>query len=241
MTDAVKQIPLAFEPQTDFRREDFMVADCNKKAFAMIDRWPEWSMFGLFLYGPEGCGKTHLAHIFADRVARLSPRPVAVQMINAREVKPSKVERLYRENPCLVVENLTAEADNTALFHLFNLYQNEGGSVLFTSSQAPARLAFTLPDLCSRIRMLPAVAITEPDDAMLEALVVKLFTDRQIVISSDVLNFIVQNTQRSFSFVQKFVAEIDTVSLAYKRAVSVPIAREALKTLLAVPEQLELF
>lgn len=240
MNGRIKQIPLKFGLNTDFRREDFMVARCNREALALIEAWPHWPFFAAVVYGPEGCGKSHLAHVFAQRVATLCQYPIPVPLINAREVTPSRVERLHRDNPCLVIENLNPNINNEAMFHLFNLYQNEGGYILFTAKAAPARMHFRLPDLQSRLNMLPAVAIAEPDDDMLAALILKLFNDRQILITPEILNFIVRNMQRSFSYACKLAAEIDAVSLAYKRAVSIPIVKEAMRSL-AQPEQPELF
>lgn len=227
----IKQFPLKFKPRTDFGRDDFMVADCNREALNMVEMWPNWPFFAVVLYGPEGCGKSHLAHVFAEHVAACCEHPIPVQIIQATAVNTRNVERLHRENPCLVVENLTPKADNEALFHLFNLYQNEGGYILFTAEQSPTRMYFKLPDLRSRLSTIPSVAINEPDDTMLTALIVKLFNDRQIIISQEVLNYIVQNMQRSFSYAQKLVAETDAISLSCKRAISVPIVKEAIKIL----------
>lgn len=240
MSRLIKQIPLKFRPNIDFKREDFMVARCNHEALSLIETWPDWPFFGAVIYGPEGCGKSHLAHVFADRVSALCQYPIPVLIINAREITPPRVERIHRDNPCLVVENLTPKINAEAMFHLFNLYQNQGGFILFTAKAAPARMHFRLPDLQSRLNMLPAVAIAEPDDEMLAALLLKLFNDRQILITPEILNFIVQNMQRSFSYACRLVEEIDAISLAYKRAVSIPIVKEAMLSL-AQPEQPELF
>lgn len=227
----IKQFPLKFKPRTDFGRDDFMAANCNIEALNMVEMWPDWPFFAIVLYGPEGCGKSHLAHVFAEHVAACCEPPISVQIIQSSAINSRNVERLHRDNPCLVVENLTPKVDNEALFHLFNLYQNEGGYILFTAEQAPARMYFKLPDLRSRLNAVPSIAIGEPDDTMLTALIVKLFNDRQIIISPEVLNYIIQNMQRSFSYAQKLVDEIDAVSLACKRAVSIPIVKEAMKIL----------
>lgn len=240
MSRLSQQIPLKFRPRPDYRREDFLVADCNREALHMVEAWPSWACFALVLYGARGCGKSHLAHVFAEHAAALCQYPLSISMLQAKDITFHRVERIHRENPCLVVENLNPEIDNEAMFHLFNLYQNEGGYVLFTAEQAPARMKFALADLQSRLNMLPAVAIREPDDNMLAALIVKLFTDRQIMITPEVLNYIVQNMQRSFSYTLKLVEEVDAISLAYKRAVSIPIVKEAMR-FLSSPEQPKLF
>lgn len=227
------QIPLVFEPRVCYKRDDFMVNRCNLQAINVIDSWPNWPFFAYVLYGPKGCGKSHLAHVFAEHVACFYQKPVSVKIINAIDITSHKVNMLHRENTCLVVENLCPQANNENLFHLFNLYQNEGGFVLFTAEQAPARMRFKLPDLQSRLNIIPSVEIGEPDDEMLSALIVKLFNDRQIIISQEVLNYIIRNMQRSFSFAVKLVEEIDMISLAKKRTVSTSIVKEAIDYLLS--------
>lgn len=231
MINKTRQFPLKFKPHTELGRQDFMAAKCNIEALRAIELWPNWPFFAMVLYGPQGCGKSHLAHIFAEHVYLNCEHPARVTFINAREITARRVERLHRENFCLIIENLTAKIDNEALFHLFNLYQNEGGYLLLTAENPPSRLNIKLPDLRSRLNMIPCVAIGEPDDEMLTALIVKLFNDRQIMISPEVLSYIIQNMQRSFSYAQKLVAEVDEISLAYKRAVSVPLVKEAIRTL----------
>ncbi|MBQ8871010.1 MAG: DNA replication protein [Alphaproteobacteria bacterium] len=233
MNNKDRQIPLNFNPKPDYSRDDFMVSNCNLQAIRAIDSWPEWSFFAYVLYGPKGSGKSHLAHIFADHVMNTYYKPIAVKIINAKEITIKKANLLHEESPFLVVEDLNPKVDNEALFHLFNLYQNEGGHILFTAENAPARMHFKLPDLQSRLNIIPSIAIGEPDDLMLTALIVKLFTDRQIIISQEVLNYIIQNMQRSFSFALRLVEEIDFISMAKKRAVSVTIVKEAIEYLTA--------
>lgn len=208
-----------------------MANGCNEKALRAVEMWPEWPFFALVVYGPQGSGKSHLAHVFAEHAASCTERPFPVLIINAQEINNKNVARIHRENPCLVVENLTPRANNEALFHLFNLYQNEGGYILFTAEDAPARMRFKLPDLQSRLNMVPTIAIEEPDDEMLTMLVVKMFNDRQIMISPEVLNYIIRNMQRSFSYARRLVEEVDMISLARKRAVTVPLVKEAMQTL----------
>ena len=231
MADRIKQFPLKFKPKVDFSRADFMANRCNEKALRAVELWPEWPFFALVVYGPQGSGKSHLAHVFAEHAASCTERPFPVLIINAQEINNKNVARIHRENPCLVVENLTPRANNEALFHLFNLYQNEGGYILFTAEDAPARMRFKLPDLQSRLNMVPTIAIEEPDDEMLTMLVVKMFNDRQIMISPVVLNYIIRNMQRSFSYARRLVEEVDMISLARKRAVTVPLVKEAMQTL----------
>ena len=81
------------------------------------------------------------------------------------------------------------------------------------------------------MNIVPAVEIKEPDDELLSALLVKLFMDRQIMPSPELTSYILHNMQRSFAYARRLVAEIDNISLARKRAVTIALAREAVAVL----------
>ena len=231
--EELKQLPFAFEVPQQMGRDDFMVANCNSEAFQMVESWPNWLTKGVVIYGPEGCGKSHLARMFADKILSSdTPKKGSVGIINATQVKMRNVKRIAAENKNLVIENLTVKADNEALFHLFNIYQNEPERyMLWTARIAPHRMRFGLKDLQSRLNMLPSIAIKEPDDMMLQTLIVKLFNDRQLLISPEILEYILLNTRRSFAYVERLVEEIDAVSLAYQTAVDYFTVKKALEIL----------
>ena len=157
--------------------------------------------------------------------------PYPIPCIEAEKITLEMPPLLFEKHPCLIVENLTPHLNQEAMFHLYNLYRNQGGNILFTARQAPARLPVTLPDLRSRLSIVPAIEISEPDDELLSALIIKLFMDRQITVSLDIVNYILVNMERSFAYAHKLVAEIDNISLAYKRAVSIAIVKEAIAQL----------
>ncbi len=220
------QLILDFNYRPCFGKEDFMVNKCNEEAVAMVDSWPSWPFFAMLIYGTEGCGKTHLAHVFAHNVFKKSKQET--RFIKAKDITLENIENL---GSTLVVEDLSVDIDNEALFHLYNLTRSQNGFILFTSSEAPARLKFNLPDLQSRLNAVPAVKIKEPDDELLSALIIKQFSDRQILVAPEVLNYIIKNMERSFPFARKLVKEIDTLSLSQKKHISISLVKQALETL----------
>lgn len=239
--NTIAQLPLEFAPCPSLDREDFLVAPCNVEAAQMIDNWPDWPFFAVCIYGEEGCGKTHLANVFANNVSVRNNYPYRIPTIKAKDIRLDTPHKLFARHRCLIVEDLTAKINNEAMFHLYNLYRNEGGNILFTSQLAPARLHFQLPDLRSRMNIVPSIEIKAPDDELLSCLLVKLFMDRQITVSPELINYIIANMQRSFSFARKIVAEIDRISLSRKRAVTLPIVKEAFDILAEEKLQGDLF
>ncbi|MBP5352645.1 MAG: hypothetical protein J6Y91_02635 [Alphaproteobacteria bacterium] len=227
----LRQIPFDFKVANHMGRDDFMVSACNKEAFEMIDNWPQWLSAGLFLYGPHGCGKSHLAHLFVEKLRQTTGKPYPVSIVEARGISMKSVRRLAAENTSIVIENVSEKCDAEALFHLFNIYNQDGRYMLWTGLKAPHYIHFKLADLYSRLNMLPCVEIQEPDDVMLQTLIVKLFNDRQLLISPEILNYIMTNAERSFSYIQHLVEEIDVLSLAYQTSANYNIVKKAMDIL----------
>ena len=131
---------------------------------------------------------------------------------------------------CLVLEDLEqALAGNAALqeavLHLYNATAEAGGHLLLTGQSPPVRWDCALADLRSRLGSVQAVGLQPPDDSLIEALLLKLFHDRQLRVSPEVLRFIVARIERSCEAVQCLVAHIDQASLASRRPVTVPLVR----------------
>lgn len=227
----LKQTAFSFIPDVQMQRQDFMVSNCNQEAFAYIDSWPKWIANGLVIYGPKGSGKTHLAHLFAEKVSILSSKPQKIPFYDCQQINLNNVQRVCDSSDIIILENLTERINEEALFHLFNHFNIQGRYMLWTSLKAPARINLKLKDLHSRLDTLPAVEIKEPDDLMLRALVLKLFDDRQLLISPEILEYIINNTERSFAKIEKLVQEIDEISLAYKSTVNYKIVKTALEKL----------
>lgn len=227
----ITQLALEFPHCPSLGREDFMIADCNHEAAATIDMWPNWPYFAVCIYGPTGCGKTHLANVFAQKVAVTTNHPYRIPFIQAEHITREMAHDLFETSPQIVIEDLQNLQNQEALFHLYNTFRDLGGNILFTAEQAPARINFSLPDLRSRMNIVPALEIKAPDDDLLLSLLVKLFADRQITPSPELLTYLLNNMQRSFSYARKLVEEIDNISLARKRAISINIAKEAIATL----------
>lgn len=235
-----RQYMLHFVPQTDFSEENFMVTSCNETAYRGIKIWPYWQHFALSIFGPKSSGKTHLAHIWRERVQKSLPRPVQIPILAAHNINMKNVNKLANEHQYLIIDNITANINEEAFFHLYNFFNVPERYVLMISEQPLSKLQLKLPDLRSRLNIVPGIEIKQPTDEMLTALIAKLFNDRQIIINQDILEYILQNTERSFDFISRLVGEIDELSWTYHRAVSVQIVKEALKNL-TQNQQLELF
>jgi chromosomal replication initiation ATPase DnaA len=214
-----RQLALALPHSESFAREDFLAGASNAAALAMVERWPDWPDRAFALVGPEGAGKSHLAAIWAERsgARRVSARaldetdPIAALATGA-----------------LVVEDASARLDQRALFHLLNLVREEEAFLLLTAQSQPAAWNIALPDLASRLRAVPHVAVSAPDDALLRAILLKLFADRQLAVDESLIGYLVTRIERSFAAARSVVATLDGEALRRKRPVTRALAAELL-------------
>jgi chromosomal replication initiation ATPase DnaA len=214
-----RQLALALPHAESFARDDFLVGASNKGALGMIERWPDWPDRVLALVGPEGAGKSHLASIWADIAG--------ARRVSARALGETNLPAALATG-ALVIEDASAQVDERALFHLLNLMRQEEAFVLITTRTAPARWSIALPDLTSRLRAVPVVDLQAPDDALLRAVLVKLFADRQLVVDESLIGYLATRIERSFAGARAAVQKLDREALRQKRPVTRALAAETL-------------
>jgi len=210
------QLALALDHAESHAREDFLEGPSNAAALALIERWPDWPSRTVLLRGPEGAGKSHLAAIWARAAGArtLSPR-----MLDSAEVP------IALATGALVLDNLAEDSfEEAALFHLLNLAREERAYVLITARTAPAGWRIGVADLASRLRALPVVALNAPDDALLRAVIVKLFADRQLAVDESLVGFLTNRIERSFAAAREAVRVLDGEALRLKRPVTRALA-----------------
>lgn len=201
-------------------RDDYLVASCNKDAVGWIDLWPDWPAPVLLLCGPPGCGKSHLAAVWQARTGAVSIDPSALPDMEAI----GKTDHHH----CLL-EDASEVADHTAFLHLYNQTAEHGGTLLLTAERPVAQWKIDLPDLASRLRAAPVAEIGMPDDSLIEALLVKMFLDRQLNIEPGVISYLIPRMERSFAAARSLVMKLDEAALAQQRTITVPLARAVIQ------------
>jgi chromosomal replication initiation ATPase DnaA len=199
-------------------REAFFVSPANELAAAAVAGWRDWPAGKLLVAGPEGAGKTHLAHVFA---AEAGAQIVAAGTL----LRPAPGERLAVEDVDRIAGDAGAEE---RLFHLHNLILAGGGRLLLTGRGTPSAWGIALPDLASRILGTPLVRIAPPDDALLAAVLRKHLADRQLIAPAGLIPWLLPRMPRSFAAARELVAGLDAEALAAGRPVSRPMAARIL-------------
>lgn len=220
MREAPRQLAFDLPLDPRFGREDFLVSPSNEQAYSQIESWPDWNDTVLLLNGPRGSGKSHLAAIWAAAAHAWT--------IDAFEVVREMVPHLI-SNGALAIEDIDRAArDEAALFHLLNLAREKRAFVLITCEKSPDNWGLRTADLLSRLRLAPSVTIGAPDDALLKAVLVKLFVDRQLVVDTSVVDYIALRIERSLARADEFVTILDKEALSRGRRVSRAMAAEIL-------------
>ena len=218
-----KQLPLDLPHEAAMTRADFIVGKANRAAAALVDRWPNWPARVVLLAGPVGSGKTHLGHAWAAASG--------AKVTKAVQLGASDLTLLLSAGGLLVEDLHEPGLDETALFHLLNLAGEHGADLLITSRVWPAALGLKLPDLVSRLRAAHPVELSEPDDELLRAVLIKLFADRQVAIDSAVIDFLALRMERSLGAAVSLVERLDRDALAAGRPITRNLAAQVLRSL----------
>ncbi len=221
------QLTLDFQHRPALGLEDFFVSNSNRAAIELIDQWPNWPGPCMFLQGPVGSGKSHLAHVW--QMASGAKFLKAVDF-TSDDLTSANQASSDDQLPSMVVEDLDEGIrDEHALFHLINLAKEKEFHLLFTSVAGPGQINIELPDLRSRIRALAVVSINAPDDMLLRFMLLKQFEDRQLEVTPQLIEYILPRMERSFEGVGLAVEMIDKAALANGRKLTRQFVGEILR------------
>jgi len=214
-----RQLALALPHDENFSRDDFLIGGSNEAALKLVERWPDWPDRALALIGPEGAGKSHLAAVWADIAG--------ARRISARALGETNLPAALATG-ALVIEDADEEVEDAPLFHLLNLMRQHEAFVMMTVRTPPTNWRIGLADLASRLRAIPTVELSAPDDALLRAVMVKLFSDRQLAVDEPLIAYLSTRIERSFAAARAMVNDLDGEALRQKRPVTRAPAAELL-------------
>jgi chromosomal replication initiation ATPase DnaA len=221
------QLTFDLPSRTALGRDDFFVSPANALALTTVEDWANWPAGKLVLVGPKGAGKTHLVHVWAAKTGAL--------VLDGPMLAPVDIAQIVEQNRHIAVENADQIGGDSEcesqLFHLHNLLLAEGGRLLVTAKSMPAQWGLTLPDLLSRMQASNVTTLNPPDDALLAAVMVKLFSDRQIAVLPNVIAYLVSRMERSFDGAQHLVAALDSAAFSQGRPITQRFAATVLDKL----------
>jgi chromosomal replication initiation ATPase DnaA len=216
-----RQMALDLPLEPSFSREDFLVSPSNQDAWNLFEAWPNWPGRMVLLLGPTGAGKSHLGAIWA--------KSAQARVLPAASLAQTDISGLARAGAILLEDADRAAGAEAEFFHFLNLAQEAGSYIAMTARSWPDSWGLATKDLLSRLRLAPSVEIGEPDDALVRAVLIKLFLDRQLQVDTSVIEFLAMRIERSLSAARSIVAVLDHEALARGRPVTRPMASEVLR------------
>ena len=216
----LNQLLLNFEHKQNFKDEDFYVSKSNYFAFNLVNTWPKWEKNFLNICGDNYSGKSHLTNIFLKKFKGIKINAHLFKNENLREIK-------VHQN--IILENFDKNIDEVLIYSLFNTIDHDNKYLIINSTIPINEINFKLDDLKSRTKNCLFAKIEKPDDELMFALILKNFSDRQIVIDKKLIDFVIKRIDRSYSKIYEFIYKIDELSLKRKKPIDFKTIKEALK------------
>ena len=219
MTD-LNQLIIKFDYENNFKDDDFYVSKSNKNTFDLLNNWPKWEKNFLNITGDKYSGKTHLINIFIKKFKGIK--------LNAKFLRDEDLSQIkIYEN--IILDNFDQNIDENLIYTLFNAIDQDNKYLIINSLNPINEMNFKLNDLKSRTKNCLVAKIDKPDDELMFALILKNFSDRQIVIDKKLINFIIKRVDRSYDKIFEFIYKIDQISLKKKKPIDFKIIKEVLK------------
>jgi ATPase involved in DNA replication initiation len=217
----MSQLIFKFPFKTKYYEQDFYVSSNNFSAYKLIENWPNWSSKWLNVFGSTGSGKTHLSKILEKKIKN-------IEIINAKALEENIIDKL--ENlQCLIIDNYENNIDQKFLYSLLNQSKQLENFILINSIKPISDFKYDLPDLKSRLDSFLFIGIDLPTDDLLNVIITKSFSDKQVELDPKVSDFIIKNVDRSYDKMFKFLKEVDELSLSSGKPININLIKKELK------------
>ena len=214
------QLILKFPSHKAYKKEDFYVSSSNEEAYELINSWPKWIKRTVNIFGPSGSGKSHLVSILKSKTSCLN--------ILQKDLTDD-IFFEFKTKEFLIIENFNGEVSEELLFSLWNTALQDNKYLLITSLKPINSYKFKLEDLISRINSSLIVGIKLPSDDLISVILSKNFSDKQISVEKNHIDYIVKRIDRSYEKISQFILTLDKYSLKKGSPFGLKLIKEVLK------------
>ena len=216
----MSQLVFKFPFKTKYYEQDYYVSSNNFSAYRLIESWPNWPDKWVNIFGPKGCGKTHLSNILKKKLN-------SVKILDANSINNEVISK-FEKLDCLIVDNYEKNIDEKIFYSMLNQSKQLDNYVVINSIFPIRDIKFELKDLKSRAESFVSLGIELPTDDLLRVIISKYFSDKQIDISPKISEYIIKNIERSYEKVFKFIKEIDDLSLSSGKSININLIKQVL-------------
>ena len=214
------QLIFKFPFSKKYYEQDFFVSTNNFSAYKLIESWPNWPGKWLNIFGSSGSGKTHLAKILEKKIYK-------TKLINANDVNNKTIQDL-NELECLIIDNFKNNIDEKLFYSMLNQSKQLEKYILILSTSSIKSIEYNLDDLKSRINSFLFIGIELPTDELLKVIISKTLSDNQINVNPKISDFIINNVERSYEKMFKFLKEVDELSLSTGKSININLIKKVL-------------
>ncbi len=216
----MSQLTFKFPFKTTYYEKDFYVSSNNFTAYKLVESCPNWPDKRINIYGPKGCGKTHLANILKKKIDSL--------LIQASDLNDLVLDNL-KEKKCLIIDNYKNNIEEKLMYSTLNQISQTDSYILINSLKPIKKIEVKLNDLKSRFDSFVQLGIDLPTDDLLRVILTKSFSDKQIKVNIKLLDYILKNIDRTYENVFKFIKDIDAASLSAGKSININLIKKVLK------------
>ena len=217
-----EQLIFNFPFKRNYLKQDFYVSENNFKAFKLIESWPKWPSRLVNIFGPRGCGKTHLINILKTKINSINKLSNNISVDILKE---------YKTKECLIIDNYKGDVDEKILYSLINQANQDNKYIIISSLTSIKKLKTTLEDLKSRFTSFVDIGIDLPTDDLIRVILTKNFSDKQIQVSEKNIEYILRNIERSYEKINTFSNSIDSLSLTKAQPIKLHLIKKVLNEL----------
>ena len=215
-----KQLIFNFPFKKNYLEQDFYVSKNNFNAFKLIESWPKWPSRLVNIFGPKGCGKTHLINILKIKIDSI----VVLSKNISRDILKD-----YKTRECLVIDDFNNDIDEKTLYSIINQAYQDNKYLIISSINSIKNIQTKIKDLESRFSSFVDIGIDLPTDELIRVILTKNFSDKQIQVSEKNIEYILKNIERSYEKMFKFLKDVDELSLSTGKSININLIKKILK------------
>ena len=216
----MNQLIFKFPFSKKYYKQDFFVSNNNFPAYKLIEEWPTWPGKWLNIFGAPGSGKTHLAKILEKKINK-------IKLIDAKNVDDEIIRDLNTID-CLIIDSFENNIEENLLYSILNESKQLENYILINSTPSIKNINFDLKDLKSRINSFLYIGIELPTDDLLKVIISKTFSDKQVNINPKISDYIINNVERSYEKLFKFLKDVDEMSLSTGKSININLIKKVL-------------
>ncbi len=216
----MNQLIFKFPFSKRYFEHDFFISSNNFSAYKLIESWPIWPGKWLNIFGASGSGKTHLAKILEKKINR-------IKLVDAKNVNNEIIKDL-NSLECLIIDNFENNIEEKLLYSILNQSRQLENYILINSIPSMKNMKYNLEDLKSRINSFIYIGIDLPTDDLLKVIITKTLSDKQISVNPKISEFIINNVERSYEKMFKFLKEVDELSLSTGKSININLIKKVL-------------